>query len=164
MTIFLCGFMGCGKSTIGKALANRLNAPFFDLDDYIVSKEGRTIPTIFEENGEPYFRQVEADSIGEISTQGGVIATGGGAMLNPKTAEFARGCGKVIYLDVPFLTCYKRICDDTNRPLVMNNTMTQLLDLYNKRKIVYIKNSTHTVNAKCSIEKIVGKIIEIIQL
>lgn len=162
MTIFLCGFMGCGKSTVGKALAKKLNIDFFDLDEYIVKKEGKTIPVIFEENGELYFRQAEADSISEISRQGGIIATGGGAMLNPKTAEFSRGCGKVIYLDVPFQTCFNRISGDTNRPLVMNNTKGQLLELYKKRKTVYSENSTHTINANGSVEKIVNKIIEIV--
>ena len=162
MTIFLCGFMGCGKSTVGKALAKKLHTSFFDLDDYIVKKEGRTIPTIFEESGEPYFRQAEADSIGEISKQGGIIATGGGAMLNPKTAEFAHGCGTVIFLDVPFEICYKRIKGDTNRPLVMNNTKKQLFELYNKRKIVYGENSCNTITANGSVEKIVDKIIEIV--
>ena len=161
-TVFLCGFMGCGKTTIGKALSSKLSIPFYDLDDYIVTKENRTIPVIFEQDGEAYFRKVEADSIGEISKDGGVIATGGGAMLNTKTAEFARNCGKVLFLDVDFETCYSRIKDDKNRPLVMNNTKEQLNQLYNLRKSIYLENSTDTIAFKPNISEILMDIIEII--
>lgn len=163
MTIFLCGFMGCGKTTIGEALASELNAQFYDLDDFIVRKEGKSIPAIFSENGESYFRRLEAESIGEISTKGGVIATGGGAMLNPNTAEFARNSGIVLYLDVPFTICYNRIKGDANRPLAVNNTKEQLFELYNKRAIIYGENSTCRVNANCSIEEIVGEIMGIVR-
>ena len=62
MTIFLCGFMGCGKTRLGRVLAQLLHLPLIDLDDYIVQQEGRSIPEIFAENGEPYFRAVEAQA------------------------------------------------------------------------------------------------------
>lgn len=159
-TLFLCGFMGCGKTTIGQLLAKKLSVPFYDLDAYIVKKEGRSIPEIFAADGEPYFRRIEAASIGEISQNGGVIATGGGAILNPNTASLAKARGRVIFLDAPFKVCYARIAGDKNRPLVMNNTKQQLEELYNRRRTVYSENSTDTVSAKGTPEEIAEKILQ----
>ncbi len=162
MTIFLCGFMGCGKTTVGKILAKKLGLSFYDLDSYIVQKENRSIPEIFEADGESYFRKAEAESIGEIAEKGGVIATGGGAMLNAKTAEFSRSCGTVVYLDVSFSTCYRRIRGDENRPLVVKNTKEQLRELYNKRRVIYAENSTYKIQANCTVKQIISKITEIL--
>ena len=71
MTIFLCGFMGCGKSTIGEKLAQKLNCNFIDMDDYIEQKANMTIPEIFEQFGEPHFRDLETQAVKELSTSGG---------------------------------------------------------------------------------------------
>ena len=79
--VYLCGFMGCGKSTIGRLLAKKLGREFVDLDDYIVQREGMSIPQIFEQRGENYFREVEAVALSELSAAAGVVATGGGTLL-----------------------------------------------------------------------------------
>lgn len=157
-TIFLCGFMGCGKTTLGRALARELRVKFTDLDDYIVKKEGRAIPEIFAADGESYFRRIEAEAIAEISADGGIIATGGGAMLNPDTAELARSKGAVCFIDVPFEVCYERIKGDTNRPLVMSNTRESLKALYEKRRPVYTAHSEYVISGDASIKEILGKI------
>ena len=143
-SIYLCGFMGCGKSYIGKLLAEEKNMPFVDLDGYIVEKEGRSIPEIFEQSGEGCFRRLEADCIKEL--EGGyVVATGGGALINENTAEFANEHGITVFLDAEFELCYERIKNDTNRPLVMNNTEEQLRELFEKRREIYEKHSRVTV-------------------
>ncbi len=138
-SIYLCGFMGCGKSTVGKELSKLLDMDFYDLDDYIVQKEGRTIPEIFAQSSEAYFRKAEAQAICELSSC--VVATGGGALINDNTAAFAKENGTVIFLDVPFEICYERIKDDKNRPLAVNNTKEQLRELFEKRREIYMKNS-----------------------
>lgn len=161
--VFLCGFMGCGKTKVGKLLAEALDEPFNDLDDYIVLKEGRSIPEIFMDSGEPYFRRAEAACIGELSENGGVIATGGGAMLNPETAALARSRGNVVFLDVPFNVCYERIQGDTNRPLVMSNTREQLEALYDRRKSVYAEHSTHTIPHRETPEERVALILALLR-
>lgn len=143
-SIYLCGFMGCGKSYIGRLLAERKGMPFADLDSYIVEKEGRSIPEIFEQNGEPHFRQLEAKYITELDS-GYVVATGGGALINESTAKFANEHGITVFLDADFELCYERIKNDTNRPLVMNNTEEQLRELFEKRRIIYKKHSRFTV-------------------
>lgn len=90
MTIFLCGFMGCGKTTVGEILAKKLGLPLIDTDAYIVEQEGKSIPDIFAQDGEPYFRKKEAEAIRTLCTQNAVISCGGGAMLNP-TAQTTPG-------------------------------------------------------------------------
>ena len=81
MTVFLCGFMGCGKSTTGKILAKNLGLSYIDSDEFIVEQEGMTIPEIFEKKGEPYFRKVEAEVIKSLCGKNAVVSCGGGAML-----------------------------------------------------------------------------------
>ncbi|MBQ8348115.1 MAG: shikimate kinase [Ruminococcus sp.] len=143
MTVFLCGFMGCGKSTIGKLAAKKLGCGFCDTDDLIVRTLDMTIPEIFAQKGEPFFRKTEAEIVKSLCGKTTVAACGGGAMLNPDTAKAAKESGSaVIFLDVPFEMCYERIKDDTNRPIVMNSTKEELEKLYNDRRSIYINNST----------------------
>ena len=75
--IVLSGFMGCGKTTVGEILAKQLGLPLIDTDAYIVEQEGRSIPEIFAQEGEPYFRKVEAQAIRTLCTKNAVIACGG---------------------------------------------------------------------------------------
>lgn len=145
ISIYLCGFMGCGKSHVGKILSSRLDMPLVDLDKYIVSAEKTSIPEIFDKFGEPHFRSLEAKYIRELSG-GNVVATGGGALINDETATFARESGISVYINTSFELCYKRIKGDKNRPLVMKNTPEQLEELYNKRDAIYRRNSTFMVN------------------
>lgn len=144
-SVYLCGFMGCGKSHIGRMTAAALHQPFIDLDRYIVEKEGMTIPEIFERFGEPHFRSLEAKYIRDLS-DGNVVATGGGALINDSTAEFARGSGMTVYINTSFEVCYDRIKNDTNRPLVVKNTKEQLRELYDARDVIYRRNSLYMVN------------------
>ncbi|MCM1334052.1 MAG: shikimate kinase [Bacteroides sp.] len=144
--VYLCGFMGCGKSHIGRMLAKRLDRTFIDLDGYIEEHEGMTISAIFAERGEPYFREAEARYIREMP-EGSIVATGGGAVINPKTAEAARAAGLIVFLDAKFELCYKRIADDPKRPLVMKNTKEELYELYKTRRAVYRRCATIVVDA-----------------
>lgn len=145
LSVYLCGFMGCGKSHIGRQLASLMNRRFVDLDRYIVTAEGMTIPEIFERFGEPHFRKLEAKYIRELS-DGSVVATGGGALINDETASYARESGLPVYINTSFELCYKRIKGDKNRPLVVNNTPEQLEDLYDRRAEIYRRNSVCMVN------------------
>lgn len=157
--IYLCGFMGCGKSHIGRLLAKKLGLSFTDLDRYIVEKEGISIPEIFEKYGEPHFRSLESKYIKEMP-ENSVVATGGGAIINPDTAKAAREKGTVVFLDTAFEICYDRIKGDTNRPLVMNNTKEQLHELFTNRRRVYLANAEFTVNANGKDSDIAAAIIE----
>lgn len=160
LSIYLCGFMGCGKSHIGRQLAFALDKRFVDLDKYIISEENMTIPEIFDKFGEPYFRSIEAKYIRRLSG-GNIVATGGGALINNETAEFARSSGLSVFINTSFEVCYERIKGDANRPLVMNNTREQLEELYNSRAVIYKRNSTYMVNG-CARDTIITE--EIIKL
>lgn len=164
MTIFLCGFMGCGKSTVGSLLSKKLGCGFCDTDELVVKNQGMTIPEIFAQKGEPYFRKVEAETVKSLCGKNTVVACGGGAMLNSDTAEAVRKNGGVIvYLDVTFEECYSRISGDTNRPIVMNNTKEQLEEIYNNRRDIYINNSNRIIEAYGSPAEIAETIADILK-
>ncbi len=145
-TVYLCGFMGCGKSTIGRLLARRLGTGFTDLDAYIEKKEGMSIPEIFEKRGEGYFRAAESRALEELGASGGVVATGGGALLSEANAQTAAKNGITIFIDTPFEICYGRIKGDKNRPIAYNSTREQLLERFEYRRPIYIKNSRSSVD------------------
>ncbi|MCL2088838.1 MAG: shikimate kinase [Oscillospiraceae bacterium] len=148
--IYLYGFMGCGKSTIGKQLAKKLSRRFIDLDEYIVKTEGKSIPAIFAESGEGYFRELESQTIEELSAQKNiVIATGGGAMVSLKNIKAAKIGGSLIYLSVPFEVCYDRIKNSGNRPNA-NKEKSKVEELYNSRAPIYNQHADLVIDADCS--------------
>lgn len=130
--------MGAGKTTVAKALAEQKNLPSYDTDDLIVAQCGKSIPEIFAQDGESYFRQIETKC---LATTGAfprsVIATGGGLVLNPENVALIRKFGILIYLDTPFSLCYERICSDKNRPNAATRTKEELLKLYRTREEIY---------------------------
>ncbi len=157
MRIYLCGFMGCGKTRIGKELAKETGMSFADLDSYIVEKEGISIPEIFEKYGEPHFRALEAKYIAEMPDDS-VVALGGGAIINENTAKTARESGKVVFLDVDFDICYDRIKNDSNRPLAYNNPREKVKELYDTRRPIYSQRSEITIKAVGTPKAIAGRI------
>ncbi len=164
MTIFLCGFMGCGKSTAGKLAAKKLGLGYEDTDELIVKNEKISIPEIFSLKGEAYFREKEAEIVRSLCGRNIVAACGGGAMLNPDTAAAAREKGIVIFLNVPFQQCWERIKDDPGRPIAAASTRQELLELFNKRYDVYRKNSTITVECTGTPAETAGLIVKSTQI
>ena len=117
--IFLVGLMGSGKTTIGRALAKRLNKRFFDSDHELEARTGASIPLIFEIEGEASFRQREADMIRDLTAlEGVVLATGGGSILNPQSRDYLKSRGLVIYLHAGVSSILQRTGHDKNRPLL----------------------------------------------
>lgn len=133
--ILLCGFMGCGKTSVGQALSFRLRWDFLDTDAMIEKRQGRSIPEIFAEDGEEAFRRMEEDTARLIGRRKNVvISTGGGFLMREETVSALRQSGgyeSVVFLDCSFETCYQRI-KDSDRPLVRNNTKEQLEEIFNK--------------------------------
>lgn len=116
--IYLVGFMGAGKTTIGSLLADRLGWEFVDLDTAIEVQENRAVRVIFAASGEAYFRQVEAACLRQLS--GGsdrVISLGGGAYVDPANRELVDSTGLSVYLEAPLEVLMSRIDDDGSRPL-----------------------------------------------
>lgn len=160
--IFLCGFMGCGKSTVGKLLAKRLGCEFYDLDDYIEKKSGMKIPEIFETYGESHFRELETAAIGDFCGKSGVIATGGGALLSEKNAQAANEYGVTVFIDTPFEICYHRIKDDPHRPIAYNSTKEQLFQRFSDRYPLYKAHSSIICSGSGTPEQVALRLLELV--
>lgn len=150
--------MGCGKTTVGRVLADMLELGYEDMDAYIEKKAGMSIPQIFAEKGEDAFRRMETEAVAELGKVGGVISCGGGAMLKDINAEAAAKFGTVVYIDVPYDVCYDRISGDTNRPIVMANTKESLEEIYNDRVPLYLAHSQVKADGSRSPEDIAADI------
>ena len=137
--IFLVGLMGAGKTTIGRLLARRLDMTFIDSDHEIEARTGATIPWIFEIEGEASFRRREADVIRELTAQNGIVlATGGGAVLNPDSRALLAERGTVIYLRASVSSILQRTAHDKNRPLLQTaDPRKKLEDLTAQREPLY---------------------------
>ena len=138
--IVLCGFMGSGKTTVGRKVARLTGLPFIDLDRYIEAQEGMTIPEIFAQHGEPYFRDLETKYVTEISAreEGCVLSLGGGTVLRPENVEIIKRTGLLILLDTPFFRIVKNLSHSTNRPLLeKEDKLAETRRLYQMRKPIY---------------------------
>lgn len=118
--VILTGFMGCGKSTVGVRLSYRLRKPIIDTDKEIEKREGRTIPELFRQEGEEYFRRQETMCLERMleTEQDKVISVGGGLPLRAENRELLHRLGTVIYLRAEAETIYERLKNDTGRPLL----------------------------------------------
>ena len=131
--IYLVGFMGCGKSAIGRRLSYFLKMPYYD----IVRQQGMAIPEIFEKYGEAYFREIETEFLRSFRDESCIIATGGGVAINEENRRIMRRTGLVFFLDAKFDDIYARIRNDKNRPIVQKSTEQELEELYHQRRKFY---------------------------
>jgi len=138
MRVFLTGFMGSGKTTVGRLLSERLAVPFVDLDREIERHAGMSVREIFEAGGEALFRRLEHEALaGAVAEPGAVIATGGGTITIESNRELLERSGVSVWLDPPFSLIAERIgtLGKEDRPLFQ--TEAQALDLYRRRLPVY---------------------------
>jgi shikimate kinase len=131
--------MGAGKTTVGRALARKLNKQFIDSDHEIEARTGASIPLIFEIEGEDGFREREAETIRDLTTrQGIVLATGGGAILREDNRRCLKEHGTVIYLRASIDSILQRTSHDKNRPLLQTaNPRERLEELTRVREPLY---------------------------
>ena len=137
--LFLVGMPGAGKSTIGRALAKRLGKAFHDSDAEIEARTGVRIPVIFEIEGEPGFRRRESEVIARMTQmQNVVLATGGGAVLDPANRAVLRERGFVLYLFATPRELWRRTRHDKSRPVLQGDDLKKRLDeLFEKRDPLY---------------------------
>ncbi|EFL30847.1 shikimate kinase [Streptomyces viridochromogenes DSM 40736] len=143
--IVLVGPMGVGKSTVGQLLAERLGTGYRDTDDDIVAAQGRTIAEIFVEEGEPVFRAIEKQAVREaLVGHDGVLALGGGAILDPDTRALLTG-HRVVYLSMDVEEAVKRTGLNAARPLLAINPRKQWRELMEARRHLYEEVATAVV-------------------
>ena len=139
------GAMGAGKSTIGQAVAKTLGVPFADTDALIEARAGKTVPEIFFDDGEAAFRALEVETVASaLANAEGVLALGGGAILNEHTRELLAG-HTVVFLSVELADAVKRVGLGAGRPLLNINPRATLKFLLDERRPLYASVATHTV-------------------
>ena len=171
--VFLVGFMGAGKSSVGRALAQRLNWVFEDLDDRIQSREGRTVAEIFRESGESEFRRAEHAALQQVleELRGGVariVALGGGAFVQEENAALLNTSGvPTVFLDAPVEELWQRCCTQANqsgteRPLL--RSLEEFRKLNETRRKGYARASWQIPTGSRTVAAIVADITETLGL
>ncbi len=137
MKVYLVGFMACGKTTIGRLLAERLQWPFIDLDERIETDRGMAISRIFETRGEEEFRKLETEALRGAGQANGsaVVALGGGTFAQPSNLGLVAASGVSVWLDCPFPIVQRRIGKSSTRPLARDPRRFQ--ELFESRREFY---------------------------
>lgn len=157
--IAIIGAPGSGKSTVGRLLADALDLPFVDVDAAIEADQELSIADIFVTHGEPHFRQIEETATIAKLAEGGVVALGGGGVMN---ADIRRALAShdVVWLECSISTATKRVGMDTARPLLLGNVRGRLIKLLNERTPLYRGAATVTVNVD---DRTPEQIVEVIR-
>ncbi len=143
MIVFLIGMPACGKTSIGRRLAQKLQINFIDLDKHLSAKENKSVSKIFSEEGESAFRELETKYLKEISSTSlnTVIAVGGGTPCYHDNLNFMLSIGKVIYINTPIEILFSRLQDDTKRPMFIglseNEKKEKLNSIFKQRESYY---------------------------
>lgn len=146
--IVLMGFMGAGKSTIGRELAEKLSWPLIDTDAYIEKEQGRSIADIFEKDGEQAFRGMETVLLRRLaeSEEKFVLSIGGGMPVREENRALLRRIGEVIYLETSKEEIIRRVSGDTTRPLLQGGALEEkVTSLMNARETIYLETSHNRV-------------------
>ena len=150
--IVLCGFMGSGKTVVGRELAKIMGAKFVDTDDLIEKEQGVAIKAIFAAHGEDYFRDLEYEMCKKVAQmKGAVVSTGGGAMTFARNVEAIKKGSKVVFLDASFDVICDRIGNSTTRPLFQDREKAK--KLYDERKDKYLAAADYVVNGDMGARK-----------
>ncbi len=150
--VILCGFMGCGKSTVGKNIARKTGRRFVDMDKYIERQAGMTVAQIFEQFGEEGFRDREHEACKELASLSNlIIASGGGALTYERNVAAFKGKDKIVLLDVPLHVIRYRLRNDTVRPLLQRPDKDKVMrELYEKRLPQYLAAADEVVKGESS--------------
>lgn len=161
-TIVLCGFMGCGKSAVGRRLSFYTRRPLIDMDAYIEEQAGMEISEIFARQGESYFRELEHRAVVELAGKKRLIlSTGGGALTFSRNVEAFRRTGcKIVLIDASLEAIAYRLRNDTRRPLLQRPDREQAMKaLYESRMPLYRAAADITVNGDRQIDGVAHEIM-----
>lgn len=150
--IILCGFMGSGKTVVGKELAKVMGYKFVDTDELIEKEQGIAIKAIFASRGEDYFRELEYEACKKVADfKKCVISTGGGAMTYQRNVDEIKKGGKVVFLDASFSVICERIGNNSTRPLFQDREKAK--NLYLERKDKYLSAADYVIDGDMSARK-----------
>lgn len=159
--VYLIGLMGAGKTSVGRVLAKRFRKAFYDSDQEIESRTGVRVPVIFEIEGEAGFRRREAAVLADLTSLNDIVlATGGGAVLDPVTRRLLNSTGTVIYLRAEPNDLWLRTRHDRNRPLLQGeNPLKRLIELRDQRDPLY-RETAHLIvdTGQQTIRSLIGRI------
>ena len=164
--IVLCGFMGCGKSTVGKNVARKSGKKYVDMDHYIEEKAGMRVSEIFEKYGEQGFRDMEHEACIELSKEKNlIIASGGGALTFERNVEVFKKSETVVLLDVDLETIKYRLLNDKKRPLLQRPDKDEAMkELYEKRLPLYRAAADITVKGQSTPLKTAFAVMDAVRL
>ena len=159
--LFLTGFMGAGKSAVGRRLAHLLSVPFVDLDVAIEEEAGLSVTEIFSRYGEPHFRAMESRVLKSIAGQNDqIVATGGGVVIAPENRQVMKSFGNVINLKVSCEEVRSRLCGDTTRPLLQgDDTEARVRLLLAERELFYAEADLEVDTTGKSVDEVVDVIV-----
>jgi shikimate kinase len=164
MNIYLIGFMGTGKSTVGKELAKAIGWPCIDMDSEISKREGLTIPEIFAQKGEAYFREAESKLLKELSDQDGLVVTTGGGVVTRESNRELLQRGFIISLYANKDVIRERVSQTTGRPLLAGTDMDKTIDaLLEQRKAYYDQANLKLDTSTKSVPELVAEIVEVLR-
>ena len=159
-TVILVGFMGAGKSTIGRFLARRLGLCFVETDDMIAAREGAPIPEIFARFGEARFRGLEAEVLDLLEDKRDhVVSTGGGFPCRPGAMERLRTLGTVVWLSARFEALYERASRVGGRPMLMGRGTDDVRALFEARKAYYSQAHLAIETTHLGVDAVVNRIV-----
>lgn len=166
--VFLIGFMGAGKTSVGQALAELLGWRFLDLDQRIETQQGRTIAEIFSRSGEQVFREIEAAALRELLVELGdapaIVALGGGAVLREENAALLAACGAPqVFLDAPFEVVRQR-CGQTVAARPLFREEDQARRLYESRRPQYLNAQYRVDTSSRSVKQVAAEIVRALSL
>ncbi len=158
--IVLCGFMGSGKTVVGKELAKIMGCRFVDTDELIEKEQGVAIKAIFATHGEDYFRDLEYEMCKKVSQMKNcVVSTGGGAMTFKRNVDAIKEGSSVVFLDASFPVICDRIADNSSRPLFQDRDKAK--QLYDERKDKYLAAADYVINGDMAARKTAIEIAQI---
>ena len=162
-TIYITGFMGSGKTTVGQAISQHLNLPVFDTDTYIEKKMDKSVKEIFRDQGENFFRQEESSALKELPLENAIVTTGGGIIKSKENRQWMKQHGIIVFLYADITEVMKRLEGDITRPLILDKSMEEVKALFQNR-LPFYKEAHYTVNTNGKkIEEIVTEIERMIK-
>jgi shikimate kinase len=164
MNIYIVGFMGTGKTSVGRQLAKKKKWNFVDLDELIELQQQRRVVDIFAKEGEAYFRKIEKKALKQVSGQDKfIVAGGGGVVLDPDNIKLMKKTGVLICLCANCQTILKRVSGSTQRPILNVEKPRERIELLLKMRAPYYMQADKSIDtSRLSISQVVAKIIKLL--